>query len=164
MNSNIENTSDIKSTIMAIVIVLVIVIGYFSIDFNKIYQSFKGEANFISQNENCDLHDSSCEIKIQDGTVFELEILPKSIPLMEEIKFSIKSNNHSLEDLQLNIYATNMFMGELSLQIKNLGNGNYEAIGTLPTCNIGNMLWYAEIRVEKLNKTIGARFHFRTDI
>lgn len=163
MNST-ETNNDIKSTILAICIVLVIVIGYFLIDFNKIYQSFKGEANFITQNTNCDLHNSSCEIKIQDGTIFELEILPKTIPLMEEIIFSIKSNNHNLKDLKLNIYATNMYMGELTLSIKNLGNGNYEAIGTLPTCPIGDMLWYAEIRVEKIDKTIGARFHFKTDI
>jgi len=138
--------------------------GYFSIDFNKIYQSFKGEANFVTQDKNCDLHNSPCEITIQDKTVFELEILPKSIPLMEEIKFSIKSNNPNLENLKLNIYATNMFMGELSLSIKNLGNGYYEAIGTLPTCPIGDMLWHADIRVEKLNKTIGAKFQFKTDI
>jgi hypothetical protein len=159
-----ENSSEIKSTIIAIAIVLLVVIGYFSIDFNTLYQSFKGEAKFITQEKTCDLHTSSCEIKIQNGTIFELEISPKSIPLMEEIKFSIKSNNPNLENIKLNIYATNMFMGELNLQLKNLGNGNYETTGTLPTCPTGDMLWNAEIRVEKLNETIGARFQFKTDI
>ena len=83
---------------------------------------------------------------------------------MEEIKFSIKSNKNDLENLNLNIYATNMFMGDLNLPIKNLGNGNYEAKGILPTCPVGDMQWNAEIRIEKINKTIGARFQFKTDI
>ena len=56
-----------------------------------------------------------------------------------------------------------MFMGDLNLPLKNLGDGNYEAVGTLPTCPPGDMKWNAEIRVEQLNKTIGARFQFTTD-
>lgn len=159
-----KNSSNTRDTIIAISIIAIIVVGYFMIDFNGIYQSFKGEAQFITQNKQCDLHQSSCKIKIQDGTTFALEVNPKTIPLMEELTFSIKSNNPNLENLILNIYATNMFMGDFNLPIKNLGDGNYEAIGTLPTCPVGDMLWNADIRVEKMNKTIGARFQFKTDI
>ena len=159
-----QKSDDLKSTLLAIGIVLVVVIGYFSIDFNSIYQSFKGEAQFVTQNKNCDLHHSPCEIKIQDNTTFELQVAPNSIPLMKELTFTIKSNSPNLENLKLNIYATNMFMGDLNLPIKNLGNGNYEAVGILPTCPTGDMLWNADIRIEKINKTIGARFQFKTDI
>jgi len=159
-----KNSSNTRDTIIAISIIAVIVVGYFMIDFNGIYQSFKGEARFITQNKQCDLHQSSCNIKIQDDTTFELEVSPKTIPLMEELTFSIKSNNPNLENLTLNIYATNMFMGDFNLPIKNLGGGNYKAVGTLPTCPVGDMQWNADIRVEKMNKTIGARFQFKTDI
>jgi hypothetical protein len=100
---------------------------------------------------------------MQDGTSFELEINPKTIPLMQSLTFLIKSNNENLKDLYLNIYATNMFMGDFNLPIRNLGNGNYEAVGTLPTCPVGNMKWNADIRIEKINETIGARFQFETD-
>ena len=127
------------------------------------YQSAKGEAKFITQNKECNLHKKSCTITIADGTIFELGIEPKTIPLMHPLKFTIKSNNPNLKDLHLNIYATNMFMGDFKLPIKNMGNGNYEAIGTLPACPVGDMEWNADIRVEKLNKTIGARFQFKTD-
>jgi len=159
-----ENPNSFKSTLLSIGIVLLMVIGYFSIDFNTLYQSFKGDAQFITQDKSCDLHNTPCEITLQDGTSFELEITPKTIPLMEKMTFSIKSNNPNLENLKLNIYATNMFMGDFNLPIKNLGDGNYEALVTLPTCPVGDMLWNAEIRVEKLDKTIGARFQFKTDI
>ncbi len=159
-----QHTQDtLKSTLVSISIVLLIVVGYFFIDFNALYQSFKGDADFITQKKSCDLHKSSCNITIQDGTTFELEITPKTIPLMEQITFKIKSNNPNLKNLKLNIYATNMFMGDLNLPIKNLGDGKYEATGMLPTCPVGDMLWNADIRVEKLDKTIGARFQFKTD-
>ncbi len=163
MSSN-QKFKNLKDTLLAASITLIIIIIYFSIDFNTLYQSFKGEAKFITQEKSCDLHNSSCTIKIQDGTTFELEISPKTIPLMQEIRFLIKSNNTNLKNLNLNIYATNMFMGDLILPIKNLGDGNYEAIGILSTCSIGDMLWNAEIRIEKINETIGARFQFKTDI
>lgn len=155
---------DIKSIVIATIGILTIVIAYFIIDFNSLYQSLKGEAQFITQSKNCDLHKESCFIKIQDGTSFELSIEPKTIALMKPLEFSIKSNNSNLKDLYLNIYATNMFMGEFKLPLKNIGKGIYKAIGTLPTCPVGNMKWNADIRIEKLNKTIGARFHFKTDI
>lgn len=138
-------------------------LGYFLIDFNALYQSFKGEAKFITQDKSCDLHEKSCSVTIQDGTSFTLDIEPKTIPLMQSLKFSLKSNNPNLDQLHLNIYATNMFMGDFNLPIKNLGDGNYEAVGTLPTCPTGDMEWNADIRVEKLDKTIGARFQFKTD-
>lgn len=157
-----KKANNLKSAILQVVVVLFIVVGYFLIDFSSLYQSFKGEAQFITQDSSCDLHQSSCIVKIQDGTTFKLEINPKSIPLMQSIKFEIKSNKADLKDLYLNIYATNMFMGDFNLPIKNLGNGNYEAIGTLPTCPVGNMIWNADIRIEKINKTIGARFQFKT--
>jgi hypothetical protein len=158
-----DKKNDIKNIIFPTLGILAIVLVYFLVDFNALYQSFKGEAKFISQDKNCDLHKTPCFIKIQDGTSFELDVEPKTIPLMEPLKFSIKSNSSQLKDLYINIYATNMFMGDFNIPFKNLGNGNYEAIGTLPTCPVGDMQWNAEIRVEKLNETIGARFQFKTD-
>ena len=116
--SSEQNSSNTRDTIIAISIIAVIVVGYFMIDFNGIYQSFKGEAQFITQSKKCNLHKTSCKIKIQDDTTFELEVYPKTIPLMEELTFSIKSNNPNLEKLTLNIYATNMFMGDFNLPIK----------------------------------------------
>jgi hypothetical protein len=159
-----EEKNDIKAIIVPIIGILTIVIVYFTVDLNAIYQSIKGEAKFITQEKSCDLHKSSCVIKIQDGTSFELTIEPKTIPLMKPLEFFIKSDNPNLENLFLNIYATNMFMGYFKLPLKNLGNGNYKAVGTLPTCPVGDMQWNADIRVEKLDKTIGARFQFKTDI
>lgn len=156
--------NDMKGMLLPIAGVIAIVLGYFLVDFNALYQSLKGEAKFVTQEKSCDLRKTSCLIKVQDGTTFELDINPKSIPLMEKVKFSVKSNSSELKGLSFNIYATNMFMGEFNVPLKNLGNGNYESLVTLPTCPVGDMEWNADIRIEKLNEIIGARFQFKTDI
>lgn len=161
---NEQKKSNIKAIIVQLLIVTVIVVGYFSIDFNGLYQSLKPKTAFTVQDKNCNLKKSPCEITIEDGTKFVLEVFPKHIPLMSELKFSIKSNKTDLKGLHLNIYATNMFMGEFILPIKNIGDGNYEAIGTLPTCPVGNMKWNADIKIDKITSPIGARFQFKTDI
>ncbi len=158
-----EEKANIKNLIFPTIGIISIVLGYFLIDFNTLYQSFKGEVQFITQDKTCDLHRNSCNIILQDGTSIELDVEPKTIPLMKPLTFTIKSNNQNLKNLNLDIYATNMFMGEFTLPIKNLGNGNYEAKGTLPTCPTGDMQWNAEIRLETIDKTIGARFQFKTD-
>ncbi len=153
----------LTGSIVPFIIVLAIVGGYFLIDFNALYLSFKGNAEFVTQERACDLHVSRCSVVIQDGTSFEFGIEPKTIPLMTPLTFSLKSNNSNLKNLHVNIYATNMFMGEFNIPFKNLGEGNYKAVGTLPTCPVGDMEWNADIRVEKLHETIGARFQFKTD-
>jgi len=154
----------IRSIVAQVAIVLFIVLGYFLIDFNVIYQGFRGKANFVTQASSCNLHKGSCKIIIQDGTSFELSVSSRQIPLLKPIKFLIKSNKDNLNNLVLDIYATNMFMGDFHFPIKNIGNGSYETYGVLPTCSVGNMKWNAEIRIEKIDKTIGARFQFKTDI
>ena len=67
-----KKSSNLKSIILQLSVVLLIVVGYFLIDFNNIYQSLKGEVKYITQDKQCDLHKTSCKIQIQDGTTFTL--------------------------------------------------------------------------------------------
>lgn len=151
-----------KTLVIQVVVITSIVCGYFFIDFNKVYNSFRGEVQFVTQDKDCDLHKGPCEILMSDGEKMNLEVFPKDIPLMENLKFRLKSTNENLENTTLRIYATNMFMGYFDLKFENLGNGVYETKGTLPTCPVGNMQWNADIEVKKLNERIGARFQFQT--
>lgn len=151
-----------KTLIIQIVVILTIVLGYFFIDFNKLYNSLRGEVKYSVQSSNCDLHKTACEVITTDGTKFELEVFPKNIPLMQTLTFKLKSTNQNLNNPKISIYATNMFMGQFDLQFKNMGNGLYEAQGILPTCPIGNMQWNADIEINKINERIGARFQFET--
>jgi len=151
-----------KTLVIQVIVIASIVGAYFLIDFNKVYNSFRGEVQYVTQNIDCDLHKGPCEVKTTDGTKFTLEVFPKEIPLMENLKFKLTSSNDKLENLNLNIYATNMFMGYFNLKFENLGNGLYEAKGTLPTCPVGNMQWNADIELDKITQRTGARFQFQT--
>lgn len=150
--------------LLQVTIVLAIVLGYFLIDYNAIYNSLRGEGEFVLQDKNCNLKESACQVTIQDGTLFELEVTPKAIPLMKPLTFTLKSPNQKLAGLKLHIYATNMMMGDYELPFTHMGNGVYKATGLLPTCPVGGMKWNADLEVEKINKVIGARFQFETDI
>lgn len=153
-----------KAIIFQVLLVFAIIGGYFLIDFNAAYNYLRGEGQYITQDTNCDLKKSACEVTIEDGTKISFEILPKEIPLMKPLTFRVKSDNQHLDDLSVRLYATNMLMGEYVLPLKHKGNGIYEAIGTLPTCPVGFMKWNADVAVGKINKVIGARFKFETDI
>lgn len=160
MEKEIKNSK--KSTVFLVVITILGIVGYFLTDFNEVSQSLKEEVAFINQDKECDLRESSCKISLQDGTEFILDIEPKSIPLMEDLKFTLKSSNKDLKNLEINLYSTSMNMGELYLPIKNLGNGNYEAKGKLAACLADSMKWNADIKIPKKDGNIGARFNFVT--
>lgn len=145
-------------------IVIGIILGYFLIDFNALYTKFQGEASLVTQNDQCDLKQSSCVVTIEDGTVLEFEIEQKDIPLMKPLTFKLKSSNAKLDNITLKLYATNMMMGTYELKFNNDGNGNYSTTTTLPTCPVGGMKWNADVQIKSFNKIIGARFKFETDI
>jgi len=151
-----------KTLIVQLVVIISIVAAYFLVDFNSVYNSFRGDVQYVTQSSDCDLHKGPCEVVIKDGTKFQLEVFPKEIPLMQNLKFKLTSSNNKLENLDVNIYATNMFMGEFRLKFKKLENGEYEAMGTLPTCPVGKMKWNADIELNKIDERIGARFQFQT--
>lgn len=153
-----------KNSLIQLCVVVLIIGGYFLIDFNKIYNDILGEGEFISQESSCELKKEACSIVIQDGTKFTMDIFPRAIPLMKPLTFKVKSSNKNLENLSLKIYATNMMMGVYEIPLKAKGDGLYEAIGTLPTCPVGFMNWNADITINKISKKIGARFQFKTDI
>lgn len=152
-----------KTIIIQLGIIFSIVGGYFFIDFNALLAKIQGEGNYVVQDKNCDLHKSPCSITSEDGVTYTLEVFPKTIPLMQELNFTLKTTQ-PVKDLTFKIYATNMFMGEFVFDLKKQSNGEYRAKGMLPTCPIGDMQWNADITKSTLTQKIGARFQFKTDI
>lgn len=153
-----------KTVLIQLFIIVAIVAGYFLIDINKIYTKLRGKGEFVTQDKQCDLHQTSCTIILKDGTKFTLDITPKDIPLMEELTFNVTSSKEDFDDLKIRIYSTNMLMGNFVLTLENLGNGKYQAKGILPTCPVGGMKWNADIEISTFTKVTGARFQFQTDI
>lgn len=147
-----------KTLFIQIFVIASIVGAYFFIDFDELYNSFKPEVKYTVQNKDCDLHKSECKIKVGNKE-YSLEVFPKDIPLMKNLTFKLKTDEKNLEKLQINIYATNMFMGDFYLKFNETSKGVYEAKGTLPTCPVGKMQWNADVQ---LKDNLGARFQFQT--
>ena len=142
------------------VLVLALVTGYFLIDFRVLQKKIQGEGSFVSQDKDCDLRKGPCDVTIEDGTKLTLEVFPRNIPIMEKIKFKVKSSDTSLENLSIKIYATNMNMGNVELTLEKKEDGTYETSSTLPACKIGGMHWNAEVQKSSLFNITGAKFQF----
>ncbi len=152
-----------KNILLMFFLVAIIVGGYFFVDFNSLANDVRGEVKFVSQNENCDLHDGPCKVTLEDGTIFNLEVYPKDIPLMKPIRFKIISENFTKDSIPLEVYAKNMNMGKQKIILKKVKNNEYESNVILPTCIRGNMKWNADIILDKLSHRVGAKFKFKTD-
>lgn len=156
--------NSLKTLLLYIISLFIIVIGYFSIDFNDLYQSMKGETKYVLQDSNCDLHQTSCEVILQDGTSLVLDIMPKKIIPLKPLKFAVKSNNANLNNIFLIIHSSDVSVGRYTVPLENLGNGKYQSIVTFPSCTVGYLEWNTDIKIEKTFKNLGARFKLKTGI
>lgn len=135
------------------------ILTYFFVDSADIYKLFMGDTQFYAQSPSCDLHVNSCKADIPKIGSIELDIEPKSIPLMEELTFTVKTKKDiSTDELDLQIYATNMNMGYHRFTLKKISKNTYQAKGILPTCTVGGMIWNAEV----VDGNQGGLFTFQT--
>ncbi len=155
---------NISSSILKI-IALLLILFIFLLSKVSFTDWFSKDVSFFSQNQSCDLHDGPCEIKDDEGRSFLLEISPKSIPLMEPLTFTLRTNYPNLEMLKGKIYATNMNMGVHLITLKSLKDGLLEGEVVLPTCVVGNMKWRCEFVLpsKKDGEKKGIVFMFKTD-
>ena len=151
-----KNKKFFKLLILEVIAVAGIV-TYFFVDSADVYKLFMGETVFYQQSPTCDLHLSSCKADIPKLGTFEFNIEPRSIPLMEKLTFTVKSNIDANE-LDLHIYATNMNMGYHTFTLKKIAPKTYKATGILPTCTVGGMIWNAEV----VHGNSGGLFTFKT--
>ena len=141
------------------VIAVIGILTYFFVDSADIYRLFMGDTQFYAQSPACDLHANSCSADIPKLGIIEFDIEPKTIPLMETLTFSIKTQKDiGADELDLHIYATNMNMGYHSFKLKKVSKNSYEAKGILPTCTVGGMIWNAEV----VDGNKGGLFTFKT--
>ncbi|NQY94765.1 MAG: hypothetical protein HRT43_11405 [Campylobacteraceae bacterium] len=152
-----------KNSVIMVALVASMIFAYFSIDFNALMSYEQKDVKFITQHSDCDLHTAPCQIVLENGKSFELEVSEKDIPLMKPVKFTVTTNNYNKPTLPLQIYATNMLMGIQHFEFKKIKENVYESNVILPTCIRGNMKWNAEIILEEFQTRVGAKFQFKTE-
>lgn len=145
------------------ILAVLLIASFFFIDQEKMYKWFAGETHFSESINPCDLHMSACTTTLTDGNSVTFSIEPKTIPLMKPLTFRVQTFGIEDEEIDLSIYATNMNMGLHTFTMKKVSNGLYEAKGILPTCIVGNMIWRAEVVLNRPTQSIGAAYTFKTD-
>ncbi|ACZ11406.1 hypothetical protein [Sulfurospirillum deleyianum] len=147
-------------------IIEILVIGsigaYLFIDSHDVYRWWVGDTHFVHADPTCDLHVKRCEVLLKDGTPLTLDIEPKSIPLMQPLRFRVTSTI-DLPAIELKIFATNMNMGFHAFSLQKKAEGVYEGEGVLPTCVVGNMIWQSNVILNQPHQSQGAIFTFQTD-
>lgn len=144
--------------------IMILLLFIIFIDKNKILNLFENESFYYEMSSDCDLKNSSCAISFDDNKTLELDIYPKSIPLMKNLTFTLKTTNIQDKSIDMKIYATNMDMGIFPFKFSKKEPNLYKANGILPTCVIGGMIWKAEVKIKQKTKNQIAVFSFKTDI
>ncbi len=144
------------------VIALSAILAYFLISSSDIYRWYVGSTSFVKQNRDCDLHKSTCSVKLKDGSIISLSINPKEIPLKKPIKLTVTTQGIKTKTLSLKVFAVNMNMGLIEKSLKKIKKNTYEGEVILPTCVVGDMIWNANIIADKTSKSVGAIFEFQT--
>lgn len=150
--------------LLAIEIVIVCsVASYFLLDSHDVYQWWVGQTHFTPAPKECNLHNTACNVTLENNLNVTFDISPKPIPLMKTLTFRAQIENIDLPYLELKLFATNMNMGFHSFKLYAKGNGIYEGEGILPTCIVGNMIWQANLILNTSSQSLGAIFSFQTD-
>lgn len=145
------------------IIVVSCVGGYFLIDSHDVYRWWAGDTHFVSAPSTCNLHQDSCTVRLKNNLELTFEINPKPIPLMKPLQFRAYVNTIELPFIEIKLFATNMNMGFHTFKLYAKGDGLFVGEGMLPTCVVGNMLWQANLVIDKPQESIGATFYFKTD-
>ena len=157
-----RNNSRFYKILFLEILGVAVIASFFFIDQEKLYHFFAGETRFTQSITPCDLHVNACTTILEDGNAVTFSIEPKTIPLMKPLTFRVQTFGIDDETLALSIYATNMNMGLHTFTMKKISNNLYEAEGILPTCIVGNMIWRAEIVIDRPTQSIGAAYLFQT--
>lgn len=158
-----KNKRFVNLLILEVAVVCIVAIFFF-VDTSDMYRFFVGDTTFVEQDSSCDLHVSSCSVVLESNNTMSFDIEPKSIPLMEPLKLTaILEKPIDETTLDLAIYATNMNMGYHTFTMKKVAPKTYEATGILPTCTVGDMIWRAEVSIDKPTKSYGGAFTFQTE-
>ncbi|MCX2682820.1 hypothetical protein OQH60_02935 [Campylobacter sp. MIT 21-1685] len=101
----------------------------------------------ISQPLSCDLNKQDCAFDFQGKKVI-VSFSPKPLQSLEVTHFSIK-NFGDYEDLELQIYGLNMFMGTIKPKLNKINKTDYEGKMALAACTLDSMRFRAELKQQQ---------------
>ena len=100
----------------------------------------------------------------QDGTMVTLDISPRPVRAMRELRFSVLATRGGTTVRQAEVEADltmpGMVMGENRVRLKPLADGSYRGTGIIVRCPSGRTVWKASISIKERERVTTADFLF----
>lgn len=153
-----ERRTLLKLVISSFLIAALLFAGYYKIEMAK-------KNNIIARiapDKSCDLQTMTCSLTVPNGGEVSLSIEPRPIPLVQNFKINVKTNNIKAEAVTVDFKGTTMNMGPNSVMLDSQQSGIYSGTGMLPVCIRNSMEWQADVYVQTNEGIIVAPFIFVT--
>lgn len=116
----------------------------------------------VEPDKACDLQKKACSLALPNGGQVTLEIKPRPIPLVKNLKIKVHTNDIDAEAVSVDFKGTTMNMGPNNVTLKAQHPGLYGGQGMLPVCIRNSMEWQADVYVQTGEGIIVAPFIFVT--
>ena len=112
--------------------------------------------------EDCDLREGPCTAMFPDGAWVVFELLPRHIPLVQELRFSVRTDGIDASDVEVDFAGVDMNMGFNRAHLDFVGPGEFSGTGVLPVCVRNRMSWEAKVLLHTDEGLLAAPFRFDT--
>ena len=144
--------------VSGLLIAALIFVGYYKVEMAR-------KNNIIARidpDKSCDLQKKACTLTMPNGGQVTLEIEPRPIPLVQNLKIKVNTNDIDAEAVSVDFKGTTMNMGPNNVKLESQQPGLYDGQGMLPVCIRNSMEWQADVYVQTDEGIFVAPFIFVT--
>lgn len=110
----------------------------------------------------CDLRVGPCEAVFPGGARVAFELLPRSIPLVQDLSISVRIEGVDAGGVEVDFVGVDMNMGFNRVHLDPVGPGEFAGSGVLPVCVRRRMSWEAKVLLHTDVGLLAAPFRFET--
>ena len=110
----------------------------------------------------CDLRKGPCESAFPDGTRVTFGMMPRRIPVVEELHISVHTEGIDARRVEVDFSGVDMNMGFNRVTLARTGPGEFSGPGMLPVCVRARMTWEAKVLLHTDTGLMAAPFRFDT--
>ena len=110
----------------------------------------------------CDLRAGPCKAIFPGGGRVAFELLPRHIPLVQELRLSVRTDGIDASDVEVDFAGVDMNMGFNRAHLDLVGPGEFSGTGVLPVCVRNRMSWEAKVLLHTDEGLLAAPFRFDT--
>ncbi len=114
-----------------------------------------------SQQSKCDLHKAPCTVTLPDNIIITFAISPKTIPINQPIKMTVKIKNLKAEKVSIYLLALKTKEQNKKVDLSTTDGIHYEGTAQLHKTENPQQQWMAMVAAKTKKETIGIPFKFQ---